>query len=64
MGKSWMTRYSDTVFTETMGNDGGVLLVLTHLDFLLVKIDVEAIIGLLKIHNLEVVDKHIGKDGT
>ena len=38
--------------------------VLTQHDLLLVKPDVETGLGLLKIDNVEVVDKHIGKDGT
>ena len=52
------------VGTETVGDDVGVVLVLTHLDLLLVKPDVETNIRLLEINHVEVVYKHIGEYGT
>ena len=52
------------VLTETMGYDRGVFLVLTHLDLLLVKPDVETKVFLFKVDNVKVVYQHIGKDGT
>ena len=52
------------VGAEAVGDDVGVVLVLTHLDLLLVKPDVEADIRLLEINHVEVVYKHIGEDGT
>ena len=55
---------NDMVVTETMRYHRAFLLVLTHHDLLLVKIDVKTRIALLKISNVEVVDKHIRKDST
>ena len=52
------------VGAEAVGDDVGVVLVLTHLDLLLVKPDVEADIRLLEINHVEVVYKHIGEYGT
>ena len=40
------------------------LTVLTHLHFLLVEPDVKTNVGLLEVDNVEVVYKHIRKDGT
>ena len=52
------------VGTETVGDDVGVTLVLTHLDLLLIKPDVETDIRLLEINHVKVVNKNIGEDGT
>ena len=45
--------------TETMRDDGRVLLVLTHLNLLLVKVDVETSVSLLKPDNVKVVYQYI-----
>ena len=47
-----------------MGYDLGVLLVLTQLNFLLVKPYVETKVSLLKFGNIKVVYQHIWKDGS
>lgn len=52
------------VLAETVGYDRGVFLVLTHLDLLLVKPDVEAKVSLFKIDNVEFVYQHIRKNST
>ena len=52
------------VGTEAVGDDAGVALVLTHLDLLLIKPDVETNIRLLEINHVKVVYKHIGEYGT
>ena len=55
---------NDTVLAEPIRYHGTFVLVITRHDLLLVKIDVETGLGLLKIGNVEVVDKHIRKDDT
>ena len=52
------------ILSKAVGYDRGVLLVLTHLDLLLVKPDVETKGSLLKLGNIKVVYQHIRKDGT
>jgi len=52
------------ILTKNMGYDRGILLVLTHLDLLLVKPDVETKGRLLKLGNIKVVYQHIRKDGS
>ena len=54
----------DVIVTKAVGYHIAVLLVLTHLNLLLVKINVKAAIGLVKTYNIEVVYKHIRKNGT
>lgn len=54
----------DVIVTKAVGYHIAVLLVLTHLNLLLVKINVKAAIGLIKTYNIEVVYKHIRKNGT
>ena len=53
----------DVIVTKAVGYHIAVLLVLTHLNLLLVKINVKAAIGLIKTYNIEVVYKHIRKNG-
>lgn len=52
------------IFTEAIGDDGGVLLVFTKLDFLLAEPDVKKSLALFKRVYIKVVDKYIRKDGT
>ena len=52
------------ILSKAVGYDRGVLLVLTHLDLLLVKPDVETKVSLLKLGNVKVVYQHIRKDGS
>lgn len=54
----------DVIVTKAVGYHIAVLLVLTHLNLLLVKINVKAAIGLIKTYNIEVVYKHIRKNGA
>ena len=54
----------DVIGTKAVGYHIAVLLVLTHLNLLLVKINVKAAIGLIKTYNIEVVYKHIRKNGA
>ena len=54
----------DVIVTKAVGYHIAVLLVLTHLNLLLVKINVKAAIGLIKTYNIEVVYKHIRKNGS
>ena len=44
-------RTDDTIFTKAMRDNRTVFLIITHLDFLLVKPDIET-----KIHDIKVVD--------
>ena len=45
----------DMVFTETMRDDRGIFLVLTNLNLLFVKVDVETSVCLLKLGNVKVL---------
>ena len=51
------------VIAEAMGDDGGIELVFTKLDFLFVQPDVKTGIGFLEVHHVEIVYQHIRKDG-
>lgn len=52
------------ILAETVGYDGGVPLVLPHLNFLLVHPDVEKVVRLLKLDDIEVVHQHTQLDGS
>ena len=51
------------VIAEAMGDDGGIELVFTKLDFLFVQPDVKTGVGFLEVHHVEIVYQHIRKDG-